>query len=644
MLFSLLLAIVPHIPRLPVPITAFCLLFGIWRFMHTFHAWPLPGQATRILLCFLTVAGIFLSYGTIFGKDAGIAFLTILLALKLLEMRQQRDLTIAIFLGFFQAITIVLYQQTLVLALYLIIPVMMLLTTLIVSNQAEGEKTLMTTMKYAANLTIQSLPVMLLFFVLFPRIQGPLWGLPNDAYNSMTGLDDKMSLGTLGRLGQSDSMAFRVMFEGPLPDKSSLYWRGPVLWHSDGETWTPNNNRSTSIPASDEILYEGFGQPVEYSVTLEPHNRNWLFALDLPASLPENSILTSDIQLTSTQPIRTLTRYKMSSYLNYRTSRLHDSERRRALQLPAGINPRTQALGRQLKQRNTSDAAVIQQALRYFNEQPFYYTLEPPPLQSRDKLDEFLFSNRRGFCEHYSAAFATLMRAAGIPTRIVTGYQGGNYNPVGHYLMVRQKDAHAWVEVWLDGSGWVRFDPTASVAPERVERGIDSVELDSGRRFNIDLFKTSDLIHNLRYRWDAINYKWNQWILGYDKIRQTRLLNGFGIHSFGGMLLWLALGLISVIVIIGYLLACQQRPNVDPVKKEYQRFCNKLARCGLIRNPGEGPEDFAKRAIKQNPELENQINAINQLYVSLQYGKQPPKNGLRLLHRQVKEFSHQPQS
>lgn len=640
LMFALTLALAPHVMHLPVIISVFCILFGIWRLMAAHYAWSLPGNTARIVLTVAAIGGLYLCFGTLFGRDSGFAMLAIMLGLKLLEMQSARDAMLVIFLGYFLAITTVIYSQSIVIAIYMLTVALVITATLIGLNQYNQTRRGVLYIPQAGKLFLQAIPLTLLMFVLFPRMPGPLWGFPEDTGNGHTGLSDTMSPGSISRLGKSDAVAFRVKFAGDVPPAPLRYWRGPVLWYTDGKKWSPSATANSHDMLPADVKYEGLGTPVTYTITLEPHNENWLYALDLPATIPDGAQLTHDYQLHRRAPVVSLLRYEMTSYPNYRANSITMNEWLRGLQLPANANPRARALGESWAASNSSKAAIVRHALHYFNEQPFTYTLNPPLLKG-DPVDQFLFGTRKGFCEHFAAGFTVLMRAAGIPTRVVTGYQGGEYNPVGDYLIVRDADAHAWTEVWLEGSGWVRIDPTAAVAPERVEHGIDSALASerSGEKFRVlDNDVLTGLWQHLRYSWDTVNNVWNQWVLGYGSSLQSEFLSNLGIKSWRGMTLWLAAGLGIIIFITAVVLLTNLRTVQDPVQSEYHRFCNKLGRRGMRRSPSEGPLDYAARVSTLRPELASDIQIISKLYTNLRYGTHFSPQRLRRLRNRVRTF------
>ena len=398
--------------------------------------------------------------------------------------------------------------------------------------------------------------------------------------------------------------------------------------------------RSADNPATTQPPELQFaGQPVEYEVTLEPHNKRWLFALDMPAQLPPHSSVTPGLLLLADQPVTQRLRYDMVSYPHYRAGlSLSEAERQRALYLPEDANPRTLALAAQWRRSAKNDAQVMRQALNMFRVQPFVYTLNPP-LLGEDPVDDFLFNTQRGFCEHYAGSFAVLMRAAGIPARIVTGYQGGEVNPFGNYLIVRQSDAHAWVEIWLQGQGWLRVDPTAAVSSARVEQGIGAA-LPAAEPLPALARLDNSWLRKLRLSLDGINNGWNQWVLGYDMQLQAKFLSALGLGevSWDKLATWLGAMIGVLLLTMAAFILRQKRIAEDQVQKLYRIFCRKLAKRGIVRGFSEGPLDFATRIAASHQAWVNQAHMIIRQYIDLRYGKSFSQQKLRQLQRMVQKF------
>lgn len=632
---ALALVAAPHSTRLPWWITALVATLAVWRVYLGRTRHPLPRKWALLAVVAGATAGVYLDYRTLFGRDAGVALLIVMLALKLLETRSQRDAVLLIFLGYFLVITNFLYSQTIPTALYMLVCVWLITAAMVGLNYAGTHPGSRAQLRVAGVMLAQAVPLMVALFVLFPRVQGPLWGLPHDAYAGITGLSDTMAPGSFANLTLSDAVAFRVEFKGDIPEPKHLYWRGPVMWDFDGRAWT--------VPRQyyGEPEFETSAVPIEYTVTVEPHNKRWLFAIDLPAQVPPHSVASSDFQLLSRRPVTRRVRYDMISYLDTRSGIEEDPRAlRRALDLPPGFNPHSRELAANLRRRYGEDKALMQAALAMFRRENFIYTLSPPLLGTHS-VDDFLFNTRRGFCEHYASAFTFLMRAAGIPARVVTGYQGGEINPVGNYLIVRQADAHAWTEVWLRGEGWIRVDPTAAVSPQRVESGI-AAAIPASDALPLLVRGDNIWLRRLRLTWDSVANSWNQWVLAYDPERQRRLLARAGIQEPS----WrtLAICLIAATAIIALLFSVltlrKLRTSVrDPVKRAYLRFCAKLGRRGLARDPAEGPLHFAARVARLRPDLAAGADAITRLYVALRYGTDIDRRALNELQRHVREFT-----
>jgi transglutaminase-like putative cysteine protease len=440
-----------------------------------------------------------------------------------------------------------------------------------------------------------------------------------------------MRPGSISNLSLSDAVAFRVAFQGTAPEPSQLYWRGPVLWDYDGSIWRSNHTE----PAASNTL-NADSTPLTYTVTLEPHNKPWLLVLDMPVKTGSAGFLTADYQYWSRLPVRSRIRYEASSVLRYHeNTTLDESSRTRALRLPEFGNQQARELARNWSAQTSNPDELVQKAMGLFAN-GFSYTLTPPPLGA-SAIDGFLFNTRKGFCEHYASSFVFLMRAAGVPARVVTGYQGGEFNPLGGYMIVRQSDAHAWAEVWIDGRGWVRVDPTSAVVPQRIQSGIaGALPADEP----LPVLARPSIFTHLNLGWDSINNGWNQWILGYNQQRQTEFLSKIAGSkvSRGDMALWLT-GLL--IVIVGLIALWVLRPvprKLDEIQLAWIKFQHKLSRAGVQRNPAEGPLDFAVRAAQAFPACQPVIASIVDLYLPLRYGGNTSAEALKRLQQYVNEL------
>jgi transglutaminase-like putative cysteine protease len=612
LLLSLTMVAAPHAFYLPWWIIVLTSILVAWRALLRN---ALPGRWVLVLIAGAATVGVLTSYRTIFGREAGVALLVIMLGLKFLETRTLRDAVLLIYLGFFLVITNFLRDQTITVAVYMLACTVVITATLVALNHAKSEPPFSAQLARAGMLLAQSVPLMLVLFLLFPRVPGPLWGLPQDTRTGVSGLSDTMTPGSLSQLTLSDEVAFRVKFEGETPRRRDLYWRGPVMWDFDGRTWTvPRFFYNTTAR-------EVTGTPISYEVILEPHNQRWLFALDVPGQVPPAAFIGGDFQLFANEPVKNRLRYDMKSYLGASYGLVEGRYMlNRALHLPEGQNPRTLEFARALRQKHPEDMRLIEAVLEMFRGAPFGYTLEPP-LLGEHPVDEFLFSTRSGFCEHYASAFAVLMRGAGIPARIVTGYHGGDINQFGNYLIVRQAEAHAWAEVWLADRGWLRIDPTSAVSPLRVDSGI-SVAVQRNESLPMMVRGDFETLRRLRLSWDYVATAWNDWVLAYTPERQRWLLSRMGVdHATWEKLTAILLVLSGLVVGILTVLALRQmqRRVSDPVRIAYARFCDKLRRKGLPRDPAEGPMDYAHRVGRSRPDLQPAVAAITGLYVTLRY-------------------------
>jgi protein-glutamine gamma-glutamyltransferase len=624
------LVLLPHLAHLPTWAIPLCLGLLCWRGWITFRGNRMPPRWLLLSSAALAMGGVLVTYKTFFGREAGVTMLTLLLALKLLEMHAKRDLFVALFLSFFLILTSFFYSQSIGTALMTIVAVITILTTQLSFQYTGAVPPLRKRVRLGALIVALAAPLMLVLFLLFPRIQGPLWGLPNDAQTGRTGLSETMAPGNISSLAQSDEIAFRVKFTDPVPPNSALYWRGVVLGDFDGRTWSPLHSRSDVGGA---ITLKLRGTPVHYQVTLEPHGRRWLFALEMPQAVPSvrgtSASVSADLQLLAARPIDERVRYEVTSHVDYDLQpNVPPQVLRQWLQLPSGFNPRTREFAARLRNEHGSNAEMITAVLRFFHEQNFRYTLEPPPL-GEHVVDEFLFATRAGFCEHYAGAFVVLMRAMGIPSRVVTGYQGGEMNPADGFLTVRQSDAHAWAEVWLPQHGWMRVDPTAAVAPSRVERNIGSMLprplLGGLITLNAGSNGWFSGLHRLRQNWEALGNAWNQRVLNYTPEKQRDFVKSLGFdHVDWRTLTGLMVVLGSVVTAAVVLPLLINRPRIAPADAAYLALCRAMARQGMPRAMHEGPRAYGARltALDSPLSAEKKTAAARflQLYESIRYG------------------------
>ena len=631
LLGSTLLVLAPHSLHLPVWVSLLCLATLAWRAAITLGGRRMPSSKLVLPLAGAAMLGVLQTYATIFGKDPGVAMLVMLVAFKMLEMHARRDLFVVVFLCFFLALTNFFYSQSIGMGVMVALGVLALVTTQLTFQYAGTVPSLRRRVRTAATIIGLAAPLALAMFVLFPRIQGPLWGLPSDAHSGRTGLSADMSPGNVSNLAQSEAVVFRARFADAAPAQSQLYWRAIVLGAFDGRTWTRSRGPA---PVPVPVSLATTGPILRYDVTLEPLGTRWLYVLDMPRSVPglsgNTARITPEFELSSLTPMDQRLRYDAESSLQYTLQGGADlPDAARWLQLPAGPNPRTLAAGLALAAAYADPGQRANAVLQRFRSEPFVYTLEPP-LLGANPVDEFLFDTRAGFCEHYSSAFVVMMRAAGVPARVVTGYQGGETNPVDGYMTVRQSDAHAWAEVWLGPRGWVRADPTAAVAPERIRRSLASAipprppfgipALEGLIDFSTD---RDGVLAQLRYSFSAVNNGWNQWVLNYTPDRQRSVVGALT----AGVGNWRSLAVIALsLLLLWGAHKLRVRRRVDPVDALYSTLCKRLAQLGHARQPDEGPTAYAARLARANLEPARHI-AIAQFlrcYSAYRYGPAAP--------------------
>jgi transglutaminase-like putative cysteine protease len=629
----LIAAQLPQAPHLPIWIAATGFLLVVVRLVvlrqdRQRPLAPPPRIPSWTLVLFAVAAAVAVraTFGYLSGRDPSVAFLYILVAIKFLETRTRRDGKFLVCLSCFLLITPFFYGQSPLAALAVLPAVVLVgatLETLSRDPSAGAESGRVAALRRSGMMILQGLPIAILLFILFPRLANPLWGLPSD-HSAQTGLSEVMEPGQISELTLSDAVAFRVDFDGPVPSPRDRYWRGPVLSRFDGRTWTAGG------PQFGGVLASAGSSVVTYTVNLEPSNRQWLFALDLPASLPRAepdanaaastpglAYLTRDQQLLARAPVTQTMRYVQQSALSTSFPGNTRFEAAPNLRLP-GNNPRTRAFAQELRERYPDNRQLIAAVLQWFNQENFVYTMSPPAL-NEDTADEFLFDTRRGFCEHYASSFVVLLRAAGIPARVVTGYQGGTMNPRGGYMIVRQSDAHAWAEALIDDR-WQRLDPTAAVSPSRIETGLggalpasDSVPFLA--RLDTSWLKSAQLA------WDAVNHDWRRNVVGYNYQRQRFLWREWRLDGF---LPWqiVAMGAAALFAWAGLLAAWLlfRRRRQERALVLWESLCRRLARAGLPRQVHEGPLAFAQRAAQRWPQFAIAFAAIGQSFSTLRYG------------------------
>jgi protein-glutamine gamma-glutamyltransferase len=613
-------ALVLHIDHVPLWATAALVACAVWRFAASKRPLRLPGTLSRAFLTLLLIAAVAFQFRTLNGLSAGTALLISMAAVKLLETHRRRDLYIVVGVSLSLLVAACLDRQGMLRAPLYALHVWVCCAAFAIIGNEGGTLRSREAVSLAARSIAISVPLALLLFLLFPRMAGGFWSLP-PSDRAQSGLSDSMSPGSISELTENDDPAFRVHFLGKAPPREDFYWRGPVLHAFDGYTW-----RNVPFRGSIRLPMRFLGEPYHYRIALEPHSSNWWFALDTVAQSPHRRVrLTYDNQLISAEPVTRLVEYEATSYTRTQTNvPIPTLAERYDTELPPNRNRRSLQLAREMRATAGSDAAYVAAVLEMFRDGGFEYTLTPPRLDF-DSVDDFLFNTRRGFCGHYASAFVVMMRAAGIPSRVVTGYQGAEWNPVGEYFTVRQSDAHAWTEVWIEGRGWTRMDPTAVVAPERLRRGVFELLPDS-LSAPARIMRETPWMNRTAQTWDAINEWWNSRVLKYDLSSQLNLLQGLGFEAPEWKHLgWLlAAGLAGWLLIVGWHVArTGRRVRPDRLARAYLRLCGKLARAGVQREPHQGPLAFAETVKARRPDLAAAVRALLSRYAELRFGRDP---------------------
>lgn len=592
--------VLPHVSHLPLWCSLLTATILVWRGHLALGAKPLPNRWWMAGLIALALGATLYSHRTLLGRDAGVTLIVVLLALKTLELRARRDAFVVFFLGFFALLTNFFFSQSLLTAAAMLLALLGLLTALVNAHMPAGRPRLLEASRIALRMALLGAPIMAVLFVLFPRF-APLWGIPADAMSGRSGLSSQMEVGNVASLALDDTIAFRVRFQGSPPPAHELYFRGPVLSLFDGRQWRALQLRrgmthATLAGTSAQLQVQG--EPLRYEVTLEPSNRPWLLVLDAALQPPQapglETLMGSELQWLSIRPVTDLLRYRAESYTRFR----HGPTVRAAVlpeyvDLPPGFNPRTLQMAAELMQAYPRNRmAQIQAALQRLRTGGYVYTLEPG-VYGQHTADEFWFDRKQGFCEHIASAFVVLMRAMDIPARVVTGYQGGESNAVDGYWIVRQSDAHAWTEVWLEERGWVRIDPTGAVMPGRVG-AFRRLQAPQGVFAGAMSAVNPTLAASLRAAWEAMNNSWNQWVLNYTQSKQLNLLRNLGFSSPSWEdLSYVLLVLIVLVALAGAAWSYWDRVQHDPWLRLLSRVRRRLRHLGLEVPPSAPPRQIA---------------------------------------------------
>jgi transglutaminase-like putative cysteine protease len=618
--------VAPHAGRIPGWILGLYFFAALWRIQVFRGQWSFPARGLKALLAVSGFAGIYFSYGSVIGLEPTVALLLTAFALKLIELVARKDAYVLIFLGYFVCATEFLFTQDLLIVIYSLVNLTLLTTALVALHQPGEHQFNRRTIRLAAVMILQATPLMVVLFFLFPRI-GPLWTVPIKSHTAKTGISDFMKPGDISKLSQSADVAFRARFEGAIPARSELYWRALVFSRLEESRWS--NLSYFDVPPSERraAVVEKIGEPLRYSIIMEPTQQNWLFGLRYATPDRPGIVSTPDFRLYSLVVIEDDFSYQVESWPEARLeTELSPWRRERELRLPDADNPRARDWARTLREQSADDRAFVDAVLSHFNREPFIYTLEPPLLPDDNPMDAFLFDTRRGFCEHFAAAFVVTMRSAGVPARVVAGYQGGEINPVNKTVIVHQFDAHAWAEVWLQGEGWVRVDPTAAVAPERIERGLEDAVAGEGTFLAESplsplRYRSIRWINQLRLRYDALTYRWQSWVLGFDGNAQVTLLRDILGEVSAGRFALVFIGSWAL-VLLPVALNLLRRRDTQPVSsldRAFLKVGKRLETLGYPRITGESVSQYAARLSAVCPQWSQPLTELSRLYSELAY-------------------------
>jgi len=640
---ALLFTLPPMFGSLPSWVPLLFLIALAAKFWMEPKGYRLRSLVWKLVLVALILSLLFFSYGSLRGIEPGVSLIVMLTSVKILEAHTAREFHIMIMVAWVLCLCGFFLSQNLAIALCLLIAFTLLLVALIQFHRGSSFA-FWPPVRTAGKLLAQAGPLIILLFLFFPRLSTGLRFQIAPQRGASAGFSDRLSPGSVSSLANSSEVAFRAEFpDGKIPPLRAMYWRGAVMWHGEGLEWEAPKAQ-VALPSTSQG--PPHGQALRQWITIEPHDASWMFALDWPANPPAGAKLVPGNYLLSNQPIHKPRRYEVVSYPEIPSNRLHSREREPLLQVPADTNPAVRALAQSWSAEKAEPRAIVNKALEFFRTQGFRYSLSPGEYRKND-LEEFLFHRRLGFCEHYAASFATLMRLAGIPARVVTGYLGGEYNEIGHFFLVRQADAHAWCEVWFPDSGWQRIDPTAVVAPDRVNLGFNSFLERRGGAGQLD--SQSVLARNLarwpifgraRLGWQTLSYAWDTRVLSFDGDEQESFFASIGIAGQGPI--FFIIGTLAVTIALLALYAgwthLRTRPRGDRVKIVYESFCRKTAKLGAPRDPSEGPLDFSRRATGLLPTESDRIRRIAKAYIALRYAPAPDPTMLEQFAKEVNFF------
>ena len=641
----MLFTLPPMFGSLATWVPSFFLLTLTMKFWMEPKGYRLRSAIWKVVLAAVTLAAVVFSYGSLKGIEPGVSVLVVLMSLKILEAHTAREFQVMVMIGWVLCLCGFFLSQDFLIALCLLVAFALLLVALVQFHGGSSAGSFWSPVGATCRLLAQAAPLIVLLFLLFPRINTG-FRFEIDLRSAAFGFSDRLSPGSIASLTNSPDIAFRADF----PDRKTrppgpMYWRGAVMWHCEGMEW-----RAPYAPAARRVssTQSPGDKAIRQRITIAPHGGRWMFALDRPFDVPPKTMLARGNYLWSVQPIRKPRRYEVVSSSDVTGKELRSREREEALEVPASISPAVHELAQSWIAQNSDPRAIVGSALQFFRTQRFRYSLSPGEYKKND-LDQFLFHRRIGFCEHYAASFATLMRLAGIPARVVVGYLGGEYNDLGRFFLVRQSDAHAWCEVWLPDSGWTRVDPTTAVAPGRASldlnsflaRRVASGEMEARRSTFATRLTQSAIFTNIRLAWETVNYEWDTRVLGFDADVQESLLASVGIASRKPFLLITEILFIAAALLVIYAgwMQLRTRSRLDRVKALYERFCRKAARLGVRRNPWEGPSDFSRRAAQLLPKESDRIRQISNTYIALRYSPESTGLSLNRFEKEVNQFA-----
>lgn len=589
MLMSLLLLLAAQMLFLPLPLILIfaliwlCLLYSMWADK------PPVKKVWAFALTLAALASIYFSYQTFLGIEAGVAVLSTFLFAKALESKSRRDVIILFNFALFVSASSFLLSQSFAMAAAVLLCLLSSFTGLYRLQISEFEQgaqdnilSLKQDMAHVGRFLLHALPFFILLFLFFPRLP-PLWHIPVPQNKAVTGISDSMSPGDIAQLSQSSALAFRIIGDlQQLPARPELYWRALVLDEYDGARWTSSFSNQRLIQPN-EVVQKAHKQLAYQYLAADPRV-TWIMALEKSVPLESRYQLGQDWRITpqrqniKNEPIPLM-------WIGPADLRMRDERQLQRLallntQVIKGRDLKSQQLAKQLLQQSGGNPQLyIQRVLEWYQKHGFAYTLSPGTL-GQNRIDEFLFGTRQGFCEHYASSFVMLMRHAGIPARIVTGYQGGQSAPDGRSWEVRQLDAHAWTEVWLNGR-WQRYDPTAIVAPHRIDGGMQNYMEDERSVFGGTQsewsYRQYALLTKMRIWNDYASYQWQSKVVGYNAESQRSWFQKIGLDSVYSGALALAGGIIALLLLyLGWMYWLRLR-QISGLQRSLERFNKQLA-------------------------------------------------------------------